>query len=85
MVNLTTLEGSRASLINGRKSVMVLCMSSVWPSHQQVTLWCNGLHSRLVRGGPEFDSYRGRVVTDVLSTLFLKVFESLSQSLNSIV
>ena len=45
------------------KSVMVLGIGSVWPSHQQVTLWCNGLHSRLLSGGPKFDSHRGRVVT----------------------
>ena len=29
--------------------VMVQGISSVWPSHQRVTLWCNGLHSCLVR------------------------------------
>ena len=43
--------------------VMVLNISSVWPSHQRVTLWCNGLHFCLVRPGPEFDSHLGRVVT----------------------
>ena len=45
---------------------MVLDISSVWLLHQQVTLWCNGLHSHLVRRGPEFDSLRGRIVTVVL-------------------
>ena len=53
----------------GRKEHAGTCVevpgiSSVWPSHQRVTLWCNGLRACLVRRGPEFCSHQGRVVKD---------------------
>ena len=62
-LNWTTLVGSRASLIKGGKSVMVLGISSVWPSHQRVTLWCYGWCAGLVHEGPEFESGLGKVFT----------------------
>ena len=56
--------------------VMVLGIRNAWYSHQRVTLWCNGLHSGFVRGGPEFDSHWGRVVTNAFwqPANFLKYF-----------